>query len=82
MAAGNPDPLVAGEVGGGVRCGQYPALVDERAGAVAVNEGDDRRPVGFVDKAVRVGAVVSKDQPSLRSPQDRSPTRLGGMTDA
>jgi hypothetical protein len=60
------------EVGDGVRCGQHPALADERAGAVAVKEGDDRRPVGFVDQAVCVGAVVSKDQPSLRSPEDRS----------
>jgi hypothetical protein len=58
LATGNPDPVVAAEVGGGMRCGQHPALVDQRAGAVAGNEGDDRRPVGLVDQAVRVGAVV------------------------
>jgi hypothetical protein len=32
LAAGNPDPVVAAEVGDGVRCGQQPALVDQRAG--------------------------------------------------
>jgi hypothetical protein len=58
LAAGNPDAVVAGKVGGGMRCGQHPALVDQRAGAVAGNEADDRRPVGPVDQAVRVGAVV------------------------
>jgi hypothetical protein len=82
LAAGNPDAVVAGEVGGGVRCGQHPALVDERAGAVAVEEGDDRRPVGLVDQAVRVGAVVSKQQPSPRSPPDKSHTTIGGTADA
>jgi hypothetical protein len=59
-AAGDPDAMVVGEVGGGVGGGQHPALGDE--GAVAVEEGHDRGPVGLLDQAVGVEAVVSNDQ--------------------
>jgi hypothetical protein len=44
-----------------VRCGQHPAVGDERARAVAAEEGHDGGPRGLSDDAVAIGAVVTQE---------------------
>jgi hypothetical protein len=43
---------------------QEPAIADERRPAVAVEEGDDRRPLGLIGDAIAIVPVVANDHAS------------------